>query len=154
MADMGELRLLYRHGRNHNFAGMACWPQGRAKRDLLSVMANRISVRDVDFRYSSLAFRERSLKEFLGRTLSFKRSRPQLHDVVALKSVSVEIHAGERVGLMGHNGAGKSTFLRMIAGLYPIARGTRVVEGTVRSLFELSLGFEPDATGRENILYR
>ena len=42
----------------------------------------------------------------------------------------------------------------MVAGLYPISRGERVVEGTIRSLFDLSLGFEPDATGRENILYR
>jgi lipopolysaccharide transport system ATP-binding protein len=117
-------------------------------------MANCISVREVDFRYSSLAFRERSLKELLGRALSLKRTRAQLHDVIALKNISVEIRAGERVGLIGHNGAGKSTFLRMVAGLYPIARGTRIVQGTVRSLFELSLGFEPDATGRENILYR
>ena len=42
----------------------------------------------------------------------------------------------------------------MVAGLYPISSGSRYVEGTVRSLFDLSLGFEPDATGRENILYR
>ena len=115
---------------------------------------NRIIVKGVDFCYSSLAFRERSLKELLARLASGKRSKPRVHDVEALKNVSVEIHAGERVGLVGHNGAGKSTFLRMVAGLYPIARGTRFVEGRIRSLFELSLGFEPDATGRENILYR
>jgi lipopolysaccharide transport system ATP-binding protein len=42
----------------------------------------------------------------------------------------------------------------MVAGLYPISAGSRRVDGTVRSLFDLSLGFEPDATGRENILYR
>jgi lipopolysaccharide transport system ATP-binding protein len=58
------------------------------------------------------------------------------------------------VGLLGHNGAGKSTFLKMLAGLYPISSGQREVLGTVRSLFDLSLGFEPDASGRENILYR
>jgi lipopolysaccharide transport system ATP-binding protein len=44
--------------------------------------------------------------------------------------------------------------LKMLAGLYPLSGGKRVVQGTVRSLFDLSLGFEPDATGRENILYR
>src|SRR6185295_8557450 len=77
-----------------------------------------------------------------------------VHDIHALKNICVEIAPGERVGLVGHNGAGKSTFLRMVAGLYPISSGTRTVIGTVRSLFDLSLGFEPDATGRENILYR
>ncbi|MFD2884498.1 ABC transporter ATP-binding protein [Pseudomonas lini] len=63
--------------------------------------------------------------------------------------MSVEIVSGERVGLLGHNGAGKSTFLKTVAGLYPISSGTLKVVGQVRSLFDLSLGFEPDATGRE-----
>jgi lipopolysaccharide transport system ATP-binding protein len=75
-------------------------------------------------------------------------------DIHALKNINVEINSGERVGLLGHNGAGKSTFLKTVAGLYPISSGSLKVEGQVRSLFDLSLGFEPDATGRENILYR
>ncbi len=58
------------------------------------------------------------------------------------------------MGLLGHNGAGKSTLLKTIAGLYPISSGVLSVVGEIRSLFDLSLGFEPDATGRENILYR
>jgi lipopolysaccharide transport system ATP-binding protein len=101
-----------------------------------------------------VAFKERSLKSLLGNLVKLNRTTPEIHDVHALKNINLKIQAGERVGLLGHNGAGKSTFLKMVAGLYPITRGTRVVEGTVRSLFDLSLGFEPDATGRENILYR
>ncbi len=77
-----------------------------------------------------------------------------LHDIHALKDITLQIRGGERVGLIGHNGAGKSTFLKVVAGLYPISSGTCSVDGQVRSLFDLSLGFEPDATGRENILYR
>jgi len=115
---------------------------------------NRIVLKDVDLYYSSVAFKERSLKSLLGNLAKAGRNRHLVHDVHALKNISLEIRAGERVGLLGHNGAGKSTFLKMIAGLYPITRGNRIVEGTVRSLFDLSLGFEPDATGRENILYR
>jgi lipopolysaccharide transport system ATP-binding protein len=115
---------------------------------------NRILLENVDLYYSSVAFKERSLKTLLAGMLSLKRHKNEIHDVHALKNINVEICAGERVGLLGHNGAGKSTFLKMLAGLYPISGGKRIVKGTVRSLFDLSLGFEPDASGRENILYR
>jgi lipopolysaccharide transport system ATP-binding protein len=116
--------------------------------------AKGIQLESVNLHYSSVAFKERSLKSLLGSLIALGPRRAEVHDVHALKNIDVEIQAGERVGLLGHNGAGKSTFLKMVAGLYPISSGKRIVEGTVRALFDLSLGFEPDATGRENILYR
>ena len=115
---------------------------------------NRISLANIDLHYSANAFRERSLKSFLAKSLQLKRHAREQHDIHALKNITIEIGAGERVGLLGHNGAGKSTFLKLLAGLYPPSAGVRVVKGTVRSIFEIGLGFEPDATGRENILYR
>ena len=115
---------------------------------------NRILLRNVELVYSSLAFKERSLKTVLARLLRRRDPKDVVHDVRALHDVSVEIRSGERVGLLGHNGAGKTTFLKMLAGLYPLSGGQRLVEGRVRALFDLSLGFEPDASGRENILYR
>ena len=72
----------------------------------------------------------------------------------ALNGVSLSIKRGERVGIIGHNGAGKSTSLLTIAGIYPIASGKISVHGKIQALFNLGLGFEPDATGRENIIYR
>jgi lipopolysaccharide transport system ATP-binding protein len=113
----------------------------------------RIVLRDVHLYYSSVAYKERSLKTLLAR-LARAAQAPRIKDIHALKGISLEVCAGERICLLGPNGAGKSSFLKMVAGLYPIARGTRTVHGTVRSLFDLSLGFEQDATGRENILYR
>lgn len=115
---------------------------------------NRIHLENVDLHYSSVAFKERSLKSLMGSLFKLQRAEHAVHDVHALKHINLDILPGQRVGLIGHNGAGKSTFLKMLAGLYPISSGRREVTGTVRSLFDLSLGFEPDASGRENILYR
>ena len=94
-----------------------------------------------------------SLKEFLLRR--FRRERVQLiQQIHALRDLSFQIAEGERVGIIGLNGAGKSTLLRSIAGVYPIASGQRLVEGSICSLFDISLGFEMEATGYENIHYR
>jgi lipopolysaccharide transport system ATP-binding protein len=114
----------------------------------------RIHLDRVDLHYSMLAFKERALKTLILNRLSARRRPPPVHDVHALKSICLDIGPGERVGLLGHNGAGKSTLLKVLAGLYPTSSGVVEVDGEIRSLFELSLGFEPEATGRENILYR
>lgn len=116
--------------------------------------ANKILLQNVNLHYSSVAYKERSLKALLAKPFRGKSDPSKIQDIHALKNISLEINNGERVGLLGHNGAGKSTFLKTVAGLYPISSGQLIVDGQVRSLFDLSLGFEPDATGRENILYR
>jgi ABC-type polysaccharide/polyol phosphate transport system ATPase subunit len=94
-----------------------------------------------------------TLKEFLVRQ-QFRRSVNPLLQVEALRDVSFRVEEGERVGVVGHNGAGKSTLLKLLAGVYPPTRGRRLVEGRISSLFDIALGFEPEATGWENIKYR
>ena len=60
----------------------------------------------------------------------------------------------ERLGVIGHNGAGKSTFLKMIAGIYPPTSGELKVEGRISSMFELATGFEMEQSGWDNIYLR
>jgi lipopolysaccharide transport system ATP-binding protein len=115
--------------------------------------APRIRLENIDLYYSSNAFRDNSLKGFVLKTLTRKKMN-RMNDIHALKHLSFAINPGERVALLGHNGAGKTTLLKAIAGLYPISNGTMQVHGEIRSLLEISLGFEPESTGRENILYR
>ncbi|XTZ37599.1 ABC transporter ATP-binding protein [Salmonella enterica] len=117
-------------------------------------MSHFIKMAEVNLHYSSVAYQDRSLKSWLAKFVTKASPMISTGDIHALKNISLEIRSGERVGLLGHNGAGKSTFLKTVAGLYPISGGNLHVRGKVRSLFDLSLGFEPDATGIENILYR
>ncbi len=74
--------------------------------------------------------------------------------VRSLTDVTFEIKHGERVGLIGHNGAGKSTLLRTLSRVYKPTQGTAKIEGSIGSLVDISLGIDPEATGRENILVR
>lgn len=69
----------------------------------------------------------------------------------ALKHISFDIYPGESVGIIGKNGAGKSTLLKMITGVSYPNSGKIEVNGKVAALLELTAGFSPDMTGRENI---
>ena len=69
----------------------------------------------------------------------------------ALKEVSLTVKKGECVGIIGLNGAGKSTFLQIVAGTLLPNCGTVSVSGRVAALLELGSGFNPDFTGKENI---
>lgn len=121
---------------------------------LVSNMKNIIELTDVNLHYSANAYRDTSLKSKVFKAFKRHHNKTKLLDIHALKNVNMTIHPGERVGIIGHNGAGKSTLLKTIAGLYPISSGRVHTQGKIRALFELSLGFESEATGRENILYR
>ncbi len=90
--------------------------------------------------------RGRTLKEAL-----IRRGRSTYDERYALRDVDLEIGPGERVGIMGRNGSGKSTMLKLIAGILPPQVGDIEVSGHVSSMLELGSGFHPDFTGRENV---
>lgn len=72
----------------------------------------------------------------------------------ALRGVSLQVCEGDRLGIIGRNGAGKSTILRAMAGVYPLHSGCIHLHDEIRSLFDIGLGFEMEETGRANIYYR
>lgn len=74
--------------------------------------------------------------------------------IEALKNLDLEIVAGDRLGIIGHNGSGKSTLLRLLTGIYEPSSGSIQRSGSISSLVDISLGINPESTGRENIFLR
>lgn len=93
--------------------------------------------------------RARTLKEFL---LSLVAMGPRRAEPFwALKDVSFEVQPGQMVGIIGDNGSGKSTVLKLITGISKPSKGEVEVKGRISALLELGAGFHPDFTGRENV---
>lgn len=74
--------------------------------------------------------------------------------VEALNDITITLKRGDRLGLIGHNGAGKSTFLKLLAQIYEPTKGNITINGSVSALLSLSIGMHPGATGYENIRMR
>jgi ABC-type polysaccharide/polyol phosphate transport system ATPase subunit len=92
----------------------------------------------------------RTLKDLLLRR-SGGRARGDLPPVHALRDVTLRVAPGEALGLIGRNGAGKTSTLRALAGIVPLDSGRAECGGRVVSLLELGAGFGADFSGRENI---
>lgn len=105
----------------------------------------------------SKIFRRRPLKRkhitFRESLLNFKwvRNRQKVRYEEALKDVSLNIERGESIGVIGMNAAGKTTLLRLMAGIYKPTSGKVEIKGRVASVIGLGIGFHPEFTGRENV---
>ncbi|MEO1209960.1 MAG: ABC transporter ATP-binding protein [Cyanobacteria bacterium J06638_20] len=86
---------------------------------------------------------------------NFSRNMKELQSsqYEALRDISFEVYEGEQFGIIGHNGAGKSTTLQLIAGVLKPTSGRVIVQARVSPLLALGAGFHPDLTGRENIVF-
>jgi len=94
--------------------------------------------------------RPRSFQEMFVRALR-RNHNHSAQEFWALRDVSFHIEAGDHVGLIGRNGAGKSTTLKLISRIIQPTRGKITVNGRVTALLELGAGFHPDLSGRDNI---
>jgi lipopolysaccharide transport system ATP-binding protein len=112
-------------------------------------MSDAIVVQDLGKRYRRYHTNHpTTLKEALIHGLHWMKPKEQFW---ALRGVSFSVAAGRTVGLIGPNGAGKSTLLRLIGGIGRPDEGSLEVRGRIGALLELTAGFHPDLTGRENV---
>ena len=107
-----------------------------------------IEVSDVTMRFRLNNDKILSLKEFVTTAL---RGKLTYNEFTALEHVSFTVRRGETLGLIGRNGAGKSTMLKVISGILKPTEGSVVCHGNVVPMLELGSGFDMDLTGRENI---
>ncbi len=111
-----------------------------------------IDARDVSKRFVL----RHNAHEIKARALGMLRAgeRTRTEEFWALRGISIRIAAGDSIGLVGRNGSGKSTFLKLIAGIHRPTSGQLLIEERARigSMIELGTGFHPELTGQENVL--
>ena len=107
-----------------------------------------IDVQDVTMRFRMNNDRILSLKEFVTTEL---RGKLEYQEFTALEHVSFQVKKGETLGLIGRNGAGKSTMLKVISGILKPTTGAVTCRGNIVPMLELGSGFDMDLSGRENI---
>jgi ABC-type polysaccharide/polyol phosphate transport system ATPase subunit len=110
-----------------------------------------IKLEDASFWYPVFDVAGRSLKASLLRQFGGDRSEGGSVEVRALSDVSLELNDGDRLGLIGRNGAGKSTMLKVLAGLLHPQRGGVRIKGRVVPLITRGLGIHPELSGYHNI---
>ena len=107
-----------------------------------------IQAEDVTMRFRMNSDRILSLKEFVTTAL---RGKLKYQEFTALDHVSFSVQKGETLGLIGRNGAGKSTMLKIISGILKPTSGSVTCHGNIVPMLELGSGFDMDLTGEENI---
>ena len=102
----------------------------------------------VSMRFNLAQEKTETLKEYLVKML---RGKLMFNEFYALKDVSFTVHKGESVALIGRNGSGKSTMLKVVAGVMYPSQGGCTVHGSIAPMIELGAGFDMDLTARENV---
>ena len=109
-----------------------------------------ISVKNVSMKFDLGIEKDNSFKNKFIAIFDRKRRKKKEY-FWALDDVSVEIKKGEVIGIIGSNGAGKSTMLKVVSGVMKPTKGSVTVNGTIAPMIELGAGFDQELTARENI---
>lgn len=107
-----------------------------------------ISFDHVDMIFNIASEQLNSLKEYFIKLI---RGQLFFEEFKALKGISFTIHRGEVYGIVGSNGSGKSTMLKLVAGVLDPSHGTVTVNGTIAPIIELGAGFDIELSARENV---
>lgn len=115
-----------------------------------------IELDDVSLIYPIYGVNARSLKKSfinfaVGGRLSHEKGSVE---VEALKDIKLKLQNGDRLGIIGHNGAGKTSLLKILAQIYEPTRGSVTIQGQTNCLFDIMMGLDQELTGYENIMLR
>lgn len=109
---------------------------------------NIVEIDNVSLRYNKPSEKVGTLKEFFVRLF---KGKLQYNEYWVLNDINIDIKRGESLALIGFNGCGKTTLLKMIAGILEPTKGNVRIKGTIAPLINLGAGFDMEATARENI---
>ena len=107
-----------------------------------------IEVNHVTMKFNLMEEKVDTLKEYIVKLM---KGKLMYNEFVALNDVSFSIDKGEAFGLVGFNGAGKSTMLKVLAGVLKPTEGQVIVRGNIAPLIEVGAGFDPELTAMENV---
>lgn len=113
-------------------------------------MDSLIRIEHVSLKFRLYHNKSSSLKEWVAN-LARKGGPAAYSDFWALKDINLTFKHSDRIGIVGHNGAGKSSLLKTIARIYAPTKGKITVQGRLAPLLEIGAGFNPELSGRDNI---
>ncbi len=113
-----------------------------------------ISLRGVTLDYPVYSVRAKSLRGSLLNVAvggSLMKNKSDMAVVRAISNLSFDLKEGDRLALLGHNGSGKSSLLKVLAGVYAPTSGVVKIDGRINSMISMSIGLDPEASGLQNI---
>lgn len=114
-----------------------------------------ISLKNVSLNYPLYGFESFSIrKRFLSLFKKNINRYKTFQSINAINNVSFDVKQGDRIALVGHNGAGKTSLLKLISQIYLPTTGDFFINGNINPMIDINFGIDPDATGRQNIFFR